>query len=449
MINEARRVAVIGAGISGLGCAWLLGQKHDVTVYEAKKRLGGHSNTVDVEMDGRQIPVDTGFIVYNEPNYPNLVGLFDALGVRTEASDMSFAVSLANGGLEWSGTTIGTLFAQKRNLARPGFHRMWLEILRFNRAAPRDWQAGRLDGQSLGQYLDTGGYGATFRQHYLLPMGAAIWSAPMEEMLAFPARSFVRFCMNHGLLTVNDRPQWRTVSGGSRQYVTRLRAATRATFHVDAPVVAVRRTQAGIAVTDASGRETLFDAVVFATHANETIQLADATMDADERAILGAFRYQHNRAILHCDVNLMPRRRKVWASWNYLGGAAGSESLCVTYWMNRLQNIESSKPILVTLNPVVEPAADTVFGRFDYAHPLFDAAAVAAQRRLPALQGRDGFWYCGAWTGYGFHEDGLTSGIAVAEALGARRPWLVRDDAHRHPALAATLPATATAREAA
>lgn len=429
-----QKIAVIGAGIAGLGCAYLLNRHHHVALYERETRLGGHSNTLCIDYAGTEVAVDTGFIVYNEPNYPNLVGLLGELGVPTDASDMSFSVSIGDGALEWSGSTIGTLFAQKANLLKPGFHRMWLDILRFNKAAPRDWAAGKLSSQTLGEYLEAGRYSARFSLDYLLPMGAAIWSSPMDEMLAFPASSFVRFCMNHGLLTVNDRPQWRTVRGGSREYVARI-ADTLSDMRHGEPVVAVQRVAGGVKVRDAAGHVDTFDHLVMASHGDQTLRMLGQDIDAEERAVLSAFRYQPNRAVLHRDANLMPKRRAVWASWNYMGEARRDlkRRVGLTYWMNRLQNLDDARPLFVSLNPLQEPAPGAVFAEIGYEHPLFDEAALDAQRRLPAIQGRGNIWYCGSYCGYGFHEDGLASGVAVAEALGAPRTWAANGNPDIHP----------------
>jgi predicted NAD/FAD-binding protein len=422
-----QRVAVIGGGIAGLSCALLLDAQCDVTLFEREDRLGGHSNTLEVDYDGTRIAVDTGFIVYNEPNYPNLKALFALLGVPTQPSDMSFAVSVADGRREWSGSSLNTLFGQRSNLLRPGFHRMWLDILRFNREAPRDWAAGRLADMSLGEYIAAGRYSEAFCHDYLVPMGSAIWSSPLGEMLAFPAGTFVRFFMNHGLLSVDDRPQWRTVVGGSREYVRRIAERLGTTVRCGAPVVAVQRDAEGPTVLTADGAQGRFDQVVFATHADQALDLLGSGADDHERSVLSAFRFQPNEAVLHRDAALMPRRRRVWASWNYQTEARRDmgRRVGLTYWMNRLQSIPQQWPLFVSLNPLHEPDHRKVFARVQYEHPLFDAGAIAAQRALPSIQGRRGAWYAGAWSGYGFHEDGLAAGIAVAEALGARRPWPV------------------------
>lgn len=420
-----RRIAVIGAGISGLGAAWALSRVHDVTVYEKDTRPGGHANTVDVDYDGRSIAVDTGFIVYNNINYPNLVALFDHLGVATEPSDMSFGVSFGGGSLEWAGDSLATLFAQKRNLLSIRHHAMWTDILRFNRIAKADIQADSVGAQSLGDYLSARRFGSAFRDRYLLPMGAAIWSMPNAEMLSFPAASFLSFFDNHGLLSGFNTFQWRTVTGGSRSYVRKLTAAIAGDIRIGCGIAEVRRIDGGVTVTDSTGATALYDDVVMACHPGQTLKLlADAT--PAERTALGGIRHAPNTAVLHRDPSLMPRRRSVWSSWNYLSDAAPGLTdapVSLTYWMNRLQSIDRAAPLFVTLNPARAPRADLTFGVFDYAHPQFDAAADAARGALRPLQGQSHVWFCGAWSGHGFHEDGLTAGLEVAAALGAPAPW--------------------------
>ena len=419
------RIAVVGSGAAGLGAAWLLSKRHDVTMFEAGDHAGGHCHTHDVDWQGRTVAVDTGFIVYNEPNYPNLSALFRHLDVATEDSRMSFSVHTGCGGLEWAGTNLTTVFAQARNLARPRFLRMLLDLLRFNRNAAPDLAAGRLAGLTLGDYLDAGGYGDPFRRWYLLPMGAAIWSCSVAGMLRFPAESFVRFFANHGLLTVNDQPQWRTVTDGSRSYVERILEQMPGEVRLNTPVIAVKREPNGVLLRDAHGRHQRFDHVVMASHADQSLaMLADPT--DDERALLGAFSYQPNLAVLHRDSGLMPRRRRIWSSWNYAAEALdhGGDKVSLTYWMNKLQNIDPACPLFVTVNPTKRPRDELVLAEMGYEHPLFDAPALAAQRRLDRLQGVDRTWFCGSYFGYGFHEDAFTSGLEVAEALGVSRPWV-------------------------
>jgi len=338
---------------------------------------------------------------------------------------MSFGVSIDNGRLEWAGSSLATIFAQKRNLARPQFLWMLREIVRFNRSCANDLKTGRMEGLSLGAYLDRARFGRAFVRDYLVPMGAAIWSTPDAELLDFPAASFARFFINHRLINI-DRPIWRTVRGGSRTYVSRLLAPLKATGRVRLgdPVVAVERFADWVSVRTASGIVDHFDQVVFASHTDQALAML-ANPTAEERSILTDVRYLPNQVYLHRDLALMPRRRSVWSSWNYLrqDGYDAKGPVAVSYWMNQLQNIDRSKPLFVTLNPTVAPKDELVFGTYEYDHPQFDAAAIAAQKRLPSVQGRNRTWFCGAWTGYGFHEDGLASGLAVAEALGGVVPW--------------------------
>lgn len=424
------KIAIIGAGISGLSAAWLLHRHgHDVTVFEQNHYLGGHSNTVDVVgNDGRSIPVDTGFIVFNEATYPNLIALFDHLGVPSLPCTMSFAVSLDRGRLEYSGSNLAGMFAQKRNLLSPTYHLMLRDIVRFYREAPkllRDPGAVRL---TLGEYLDAGRYGHRFIYDHLLPMGAAIWSSTIAEMLAFPAHSFVRFFQNHGLLQIKDRPQWFTVKGGSRTYVTALADTLTGRFHTNSAITSLRRTPTGVIIRDADGQDSSFDQVVIGAHADQALALlADA--DEDEKRVLGAFRYQLNRAHLHRDPALMPKRPKAWSAWNYLanGTRERQAKVAVTYWMNELQGIDAANPLFVTLNPIQPPRPEFRIREFIYDHPMFDGPAIKAQAQLADIQGLRRTWFCGAYLGYGFHEDGLSAGLAVAEALGAKRPWNVTD----------------------
>jgi predicted NAD/FAD-binding protein len=427
------KIAVIGTGISGMSAAWLLNQRHDVTVYERNERIGGHSHTVDAPDGKGTIPVDTGFIVYNEKTYPNLTALLAHLGVATEPSNMSFAVSLGGGELEYAGTRLAGLFAQKRNLLRPRFWSMLTDIHRFYREAPTDVTLLDELHTTLGDYLDTRSYSQAFRDDHLLPMAGAIWSAPPDAMLAYPAASFIRFHDNHGLLQVSNRPQWRTVTGGSRSYVERLTASYFDRIELGVGARRVRRLGDRAAVTDAGGVTEWFDHVVIAAHADEALAMLDDPSPS-EQALLGAFRYSKNVAILHSDAALMPKRRAVWSSWNYIGPTSPDRAVgcTVTYWMNTLQNIASEAPLFVTLNPQREPTVDKIHAIESYEHPLFDSAAIVAQRRLWSLQGERNTWYCGAYFGSGFHEDGLQAGLAVAEALGGvRRPWNVANESDR------------------
>jgi hypothetical protein len=423
-----KRIAVIGTGISGLAAAWLLSQRHDVTVYERDRRLGGHSNTVVVNTYDGDVAVDTGFIVYNEKTYPNLTALFAHLGVPTQPSGMSFAVSLADGALEYSGSGLKGLFAQRRNVFRPRFWSMLNDLWRFYREAPRDLSS--LDDlSSLEQYLDAGYYGEIFRSDHLLPMAAAIWSASPSLMLQYPAASFIRFHDNHGLLRIRKRPQWRTVTGGSRIYVEALTQRFSDAVRLANGVTAIRRRQDHVEVRDRGGHMDHFDDVVIATHADQALALLEDPFE-HERRLLGAFRYSQNRAVLHSDPMLMPRRKSAWASWNYIGGKGITENPTVTYWMNALQRLPTAQHLFVTLNPLADP--DRALHEEYYEHPIFDAAAMRAQRRLWSLQGEARTWFCGSYFGAGFHEDGLQAGLAVAEALGGvRRPWRVENESGR------------------
>ena len=427
------KIAVVGTGISGMAAAWLLSRSHEVTVFERDDRIGGHSNTVDVAAGDTTIPVDTGFIVYNEAAYPNLAALFKHLDVPTRPSEMSFAASLREGTLEYSGTDLAGLFAQRRNILSPRFWRMLADIRRFYREAPHE--AESLDESlTLGGYLATRGYGEPFRDDHLLPMAGAIWSATPDTMLDYPAAAFIRFHQNHGLLQVSNRPQWRTVVGGSRTYVEKLTKAYARNIKVGLSADRIRRRDGSVEVRDSEGRIELFDHIVIAAHADQALAMLDDA-SAAERTLLGAFRYSENVAVLHSDPSLMPRRRAAWSSWNYIGPSTRADvsaGCAVTYWMNCLQNFESPQPLFVTLNPQSAPDPAQFIQLEIYEHPVFDTAAMRAQRHLWSLQGRRNTWFCGAYFGSGFHEDGLQAGLAVAEALGGgRRPWRVANESGR------------------
>ena len=421
------KIAVVGAGISGLSAAWLLSKRHDVVLFERNAHVGGHSDTADVlEAELCSVPVDTGFIVYNEHTYPNLVALFEHLGVETSATEMSFSVSLGDGAYEYSGNGAAGLFAQRRNLLSPTHWFMVRDIVRFF-GEVSELDAGSIDPNlSIGDWLVSSGYGDAFVCRHILPMGAAIWSTPANVMLGFPMAAFARFFSNHGLLIpdVAKRPIWRTVRGGSREYVRRVLADYKGTHEVEAPVVLVERAANGVRLMTRDGRSALFDHCVIATHANEALALLDDA-DAAERALLGAFSYSKNETYLHTDAQLMPKRKRAWSSWNYVGDGK-SEQLSVSYWMNRLQPLETNNDYFVTLNPWRSIAEDRVLKHLTYEHPVFDVGAMTAQRELWSLQGRRRTWFAGSYFGYGFHEDGLQAGLAVAEDLGGVvRPWLV------------------------
>lgn len=422
------KIAVVGSGIAGLSAAWLLAKTHQVTVFEAADYAGGHSNTVDVSLDGLTAPVDTGFLVHNDRTYPNLIALFKLLKLDTPASDMSFSVKLPHLNLEWAGASLSTLFVQKRNLIRPGFWRMIRDILNFNKRSQTLLQDMRGSGLTLGQLLQREGYSQEFRDWYLLPMGAAIWSSPMDEMADFPAETFIQFCLNHGLLQINDRPQWKTIRGGSREYVKRL-VADIGDVRLNTAVTQVKREQSGVAVTTAQGTE-WFDKVILATHSDQSLAILSDALPA-EREVLAAVRYQANTAYLHTDVDLMPSKRPAWSAWNYYTGAEqqGQFPVAVSYWLNLLQPLPFSQDVMVTLNPPTPPRADKTLKVIEYAHPLLDSAAYEAQKQLPQVQGLDRVYFCGAWTGYGFHEDGIKAGMAVANLLGAYAPWQLPHEA--------------------
>ncbi len=420
-----KSIAIIGSGIAGLSAAWLLSKHHRVTLYEAEARLGGHSHSVDVTLDGHTAPVDTGFLVCNDRTYPNLLNLFKTLDVTLCASDMSFSVQVAAERLEWSGTSLATVFGDKRNLLRPEFWRMTRDVLRFNREALALLNDPALTNLSVGEYLIRYSYSRAFRDWYLLPMAAAIWSCPTHQMLDFPAQSFIRFFDQHGLLQLSNRPQWLTVRGGSRRYVERM-AADIGEVLLNQPVQQVSRLLDGVEVATAQSRRR-FDRVVMACHSDQALTLlADA--DDIEQAILNAVQYQPNRAVLHTDKHILPRRRALWSAWNFHAAEAtpDNQPVSVTYLINQLQPLPFDTPVMVTLNPDTPIQPDKIIAEFDYAHPVFDRAAIAAQAQLTTIQGQRHTWFCGAWTGYGFHEDGLKSGMAVARSLGVEAPWMER-----------------------
>lgn len=432
------RIAIIGGGVSGLGAAWALRNLHDVTLFEQDTRAGGHANTVEIDYDGQRLAVDTGFIVFNERNYPQFTALLAHLGVPSMASDMSFSVSDPKG-FEWSSGGLAGLFAWKRNATRPAFLAMLTDILKFNKAAAADVRSGRIDGATLEEYVSGLRLCPQFLSNYLLPMGAAIWSMPERDMLRYPAASFLRFFDNHRLLATHDRVAWRTVAGGSRTYVNALAAALGRRVRTGTPAVSVRRHDNHVEIATPSGVEP-FDQVIFACHSDQALGLlADAA--PAERQALSAIKYAPNTAYLHRDPRLMPERRTAWASWNYLRGGNESGRVCVSYWMNRLQTLDPSRPLFVTLNPAEAPSADKAFARFTYDHPQFDRAALAAQAEIAGLQGARRTWFAGAWLGHGFHEDGLNAGFAVAQRLGARLPWRAANGIHDRRPLAIGAPA--------
>ncbi len=436
-----RRVAVVGSGIAGLTTAYRLagaasgsapssasGASH-VTLFEAGAYFGGHTHTVDVTLDGVTHGVDTGFLVFNHRTYPHLVRLFEELQVDTAPSEMSFSVQVPQTGLEWSGCDLNTVFAQRRNLVSPRFWGMLADILRFNRLASALAERGADSelAESIGDFLARHGFGPRFRDGYFLPMIGCIWSCPTDQMLRFPVATMIRFCHNHGLIQITDRPQWHTVRGGARHYVDKLLRGI-PDARLNSPVRSLRRLppgqgQAGVMLATDQGSER-FDEVVLACHSDQSLALLHDATPA-ERAVLGAIRYHPNRAVLHTDASLLPRRRRAWAAWNYARASDAAQEqagVCLHYLINRLQPLPWRQPVVVSLNPdparLPDPAC--VLGEFEYSHPVFDRAAIDAQQRLASMQGRAHVWFCGAWTRYGFHEDGLMSALDVVARLQQR-----------------------------
>jgi len=407
------RVAVVGSGIAGLTAAAGLAGRHEITVFEASSWIGGHTNTVDVDEDGRRVAVDTGFIVFNDRTYPNFVTMLDRLGVPWQRSDMSFSLQCERTGLEYNGTSLNALFAQRRNLFRPSFLHMIREILRFNREAPDFLDTGD-ETTTLGEWLAANRYGRTFVEHYVVPMGRAIWSAEEDAMLGFPARFFIDFFHRHGFLTVDDRPQWKTVSGGSREYVRRLVAPFADRIRTSSPVVAVRRMPHEVVVRTAGGEVGHFDAVVFACHSDQALAMLEDP-SAAEREILGAFPYAPNEAILHTDETLLPKRPLARAAWNYHLRRDPRRGVPVTYDMNVLQSLATRRRYLVSLNLGDLIDERKVLASFSYSHPVYTPGGVAAQKRHAEISGRRRSFYCGAYWRCGFHEDGLVSGLAVLD----------------------------------
>lgn len=413
------RIAIIGTGIAGLTCAHLLSRRHEVTVFEAADWVGGHTHTVDVQLQGQRYAVDTGFIVFNDWTYPNFIRLLDHLKVASKPTQMSFSVNDPRNGFEYNGHRLGTLFAQRRNLLSPGFWGMLSDILRFNREVLADLDNQRIDSETtLGSYLKTRGYGQRFIDHYIVPMGSAIWSMSLADMLAFPLQFFVRFYRNHGLLSVRHRPQWRVIEGGSRNYVAPLCRPFAERIRLNCPVKRVERDEGGVTLFSSAGKER-FDRVVFACHSDQALLMLGSP-SLDERTVLSAITYASNDVVLHTDTRLLPRRRKAWASWNYRLGGEVQAPAALTYNMNLLQAIKAPATFCVSLNQtaLVDPAQ--ILARFEYAHPQYSLAALVAQSRHGELQGRQNSYYCGAYWGNGFHEDGVLSALKVAEHFGER-----------------------------
>ncbi len=430
MRRDQRRVAVVGSGISGLAVAQGLAKEAHVTLFESDDWFGGHAHTVDVRLKGVLHGVDTGFLVFNERTYPQLIRLFAQLGVDTAPSEMSFSVQSPATGWEWCGSDLNGVFAQRSNLVSPRFWSMLADIVRFNRLTTALAQRAAEDEEPIGDFLDRHRFSAAFRDGYFLPMIGCIWSCPTDQMLRFPIGTMVRFCHNHGLIQLTNRPQWRTVRGGSKHYVEKMLAAV-ADRRLATPVLAVRRLPpgdgaAGVMVHTAAGEER-FDDVVLAAHTDQSLALV-ADANADERRVLGGIRYQPNRVVLHTDASVLPRRPRAWAAWNYERAADRSReeaAVCLHYLINRLQPLPWKTPVIVSMNPLRPVRETSILGEWCYTHPVFDRAALQAQRELPTIQGRSRLWFCGAWTRYGFHEDGLMSGLAVADGL--RAQWAAQD----------------------
>lgn len=410
-------IAIIGSGISGMTSAYLLNRSHEITLFEAGDQLGGHTHTVDVHVDGQRYAVDTGFIVFNDWTYPNFIRLLGQIGVGFKPTEMSFSVTDPDSGLEYNGNNLNSLFAQRRNLLSPGFWGMLRDILRFNKHAPLDLAEGRIGADTtLDEYLQANRYGERFILHYIVPMGAAIWSMSMAQMLNFPLQFFVRFFKNHGLLSVSNRPQWCVIEGGSSAYIAPLTAAFNDKIRLNCPVTRVERDAEGVVIHSAAGSER-FDKVVFACHSDQALKLLAKPSDA-EHSILGALPYADNEVVLHTDTRLLPSRPLAWASWNYRLGAAGNTRAAVTYNMNILQGIQSDTTFCVSLNQSAGISPALVLGRFTYAHPQYSLAAVAAQARWEELNGAQHTFYCGAYWANGFHEDGVVSALRVAQSFG-------------------------------
>jgi len=440
------RIGVVGSGAGGLAAAWLLAKNHEVVLLEAEPRPGGHAHTAwvdaskgnlvnqgEAEQSDVSVAIDTGFIVYNEVTYPNFTAWMSELSVATQPTNMSFAVSRNDGGFEYAGGTKTGLFAQPANLFKPRFWRMCRDLVRFYRQSVAE--STQIGDETLGEFLTRGGYNSDFVNDHLLPFGAAIWSTPQHKMLDYPVASFVRFCENHGLLKLANRPQWRTLSEGSASYVNKVVSAlgSRSEVLLNFEVGQVRRENDSVTVTSRDGRSERFDQVVLACHADQALQMIESTTET-EANLLKCFAYENNRALLHTDSALMPRRRAAWASWNYVehAGCDTNTPPGVVYWMNKLQNLPCQRDFFVSLNPVREPSDGSVVRSMQYAHPVFNHATMDAQKHLWELQGKDRLWFCGSYFGAGFHEDAVQSGLAVAEQLGAsRRPWSVRDESSR------------------
>lgn len=417
------KIAIIGTGISSNIASYLLSKVHDITVYEKNDYVGGHSRTLTIDYDGKEIPVDTGFIVFNYRNYPLLTGMFKHFGVEVEKSDMSFAASINNGWLEYNTQSLGKLFAQKKNLFRPKYIGMLKDITKFFKASKVILESED-STTTLGEFVEELELGQWFKDYFLLPMGGAIWSCPVEQMLEFPAYTYVRFFENHGLLATEGQPQWYTVTGGSKNYVSKLTEGFKDKIRLNCGVSKVTRKNGKVEIIDEQGNTEAYDHVVMGSHGDESLNLLADASD-DEKTILGNFKYQKNIAYLHRDKSLMPKNKNAWASWVYLSEEKedNNPNIAVSYWMNLLQNIDNKHPLFVTLNPAKEPNPELVFNKHEFYHPVFTNEAIASQKQIDKIQGVQNTWFCGAYQRYGFHEDGIMSGVAVAKELGVDVPW--------------------------
>jgi predicted NAD/FAD-binding protein len=433
--NNIRRIGIVGSGIAGLSAAWLLKNRYEVVLYEQNDYLGGHTHTIEIAEGNKTIAVDTGFIVYNEPNYPLLTQLLKHLEIETQNTDMSFAVSIGSGALEYAGDNLKKLFAQKQNLIDYQFLKMIKEILSFNKQCQNFVHHDDHD-LSLGDFLDLYGYSNQFRYDYLLPMAAAIWSCPTSTMLSFPFNSFAQFFRNHGLVKLKNRPQWKTLVGGSWQYVKIMASALGDRIKINQPVASVRRTANGVEVITKNGDKAHYDALIIASHADQAISLIEQPTQL-ETELLNNFKYQENRVYLHTDRDLMPKLRNVWSSWNYMADdnqKTEQRSVSVSYWMNRLQRLQAEKDYFVSLNPLKAPRQEQQIKKMVYQHPVFDKDAMQAQQKLSEIQGKDRIWYCGSYFGYGFHEDALSSSVKIAAELGVKEPWLKTNETRQDQA---------------
>lgn len=417
------RIAVVGSGIAGVGTTWLLSGDHTVDLYEAEPRLGGHTYTVDLSVDGVTFPADTGFQVFNARTYPNLIAFFEQLGIEWMESDMSFSVQVPAEDIEWSGSNLNTVFAQRKNLANPRFLKMLADIVRFSADADRLLADPSIGELTLGELLEREGYRGGFTDWYLIPMGDAIWSTPPGEMLDYPAGTFLRFCDNHGLLHITGKPQWRSVVGGARRYIEAASRSFSGEVHESEPVERVTREGTGVRISTPRRTET-YDAVVLASHPPETLAMLAEPTPA-EREVLGSFSYWDNEVVLHTDASFMPKNRRAWAAWNWFAktGDIRKDMLVLTYQLNWLQRIPVGTTVMETLNRDRDPAEGTLLAELHFDHPSFTRDAIAAQARVPEIQGTGGVYYAGAWTRYGFHEDGLLSAVRVAGELGVAPPW--------------------------